>query len=340
MKEEEIRRRKALNRYQQLVAEDCRLLFGEGSQLLQVNCPACQSRQYNPEFTKVGFEYVTCARCQTLFARTRPSLASLNRFYNQSASTAYWVNHFFKPVAEARREKIFRPRARFIVDQFGWNREWLVGDVGAGFGIFLEELRNLWPASSYVAIEPSAEMADFCRNAGFQTECCALEDLKAYGGSFDVLTAFELLEHLYDPLLFLKKACDLLKPGGCLLLTTLNGEGFDIQVLWEKSKSIYPPCHLNFFNPGSLSLVLKAAGLEVEVLDTPGQLDWDIVEGIISATEDADVGKFWRLVARKGSERCKEDLQRWISEHRFSSHMRVLARKPENFERTGRPDAD
>jgi SAM-dependent methyltransferase len=329
MKEEDIRRRQALDHYLQLVAEDCRLWCGDREQFLQVNCPACNSQAYIPEFIKNGFEYVTCSGCRTLFARTRPPLTSLNQFYTQSASSTYWVNEFFKPVAQARREKIFRPRAQFIVERFGPNRKWLVGDIGAGFGLFLEELRKLWPGSSYIAIEPSTEMADICKRAGFRVEGCLLEDLKRYGGSFDLLTAFELMEHLYDPHLFLKTAYHLLKPGGWLLLTTLNGEGFDIQVLWEKSKSIYPPCHINFFNPDSLSLLLRSAGLTVIELDTPGKLDWDIVEGIISETDIA-AGRFWRLLAEKGSERCKKDLQKWISEYKFSSHLRVLARKMES----------
>jgi SAM-dependent methyltransferase len=332
MKENEIRRREALDRYQQLVAEDCRLLFGDGDQLIQVNCPACHSQTYVPEFTKSGFEYVTCGECQTLFARTRPSLANLKQFYIQSAATEYWVNEFFKPVAEVRREKIFRPRAQFIVDHFGSSREWLVGDVGAGFGLFLDELRKLWPASRYIAIEPSPEQADICKGFGFAVECCILEDLKGYEGCFNLLTAFELLEHLYDPSFFLKAAYRLLKPGGWLLLSTLNGKGFDIQVLWEKSKSIYPPCHINFFNPDSLSILLRSAGLAVEELATPGKLDWDIVEGMILET-DVEVGRFWRLLARKGNEGCKKDLQRWISEHKFSSHMRALARKAGSIEK-------
>lgn len=327
MKEKEIRRREALDQYQQLVAEDCRRMFGDGYQLIQVNCPACNSQTYVAEFMKGGFEYVTCGACQTLFARTWPPRASLNQFYSQSASSKYWVQEFFKPVAEARREKIFRPRARYIVDRFGSNREWLVGDIGAGFGLFLEELRKLWPASRYMAIEPSPELADICRSAGFRVECCPSEDLKGYDGSFDLLTAFELLEHLYDPHFFLKTAYHLLKPGGWLLLTTLNGEGFDIQVLWEKSKSIYPPCRINFFNPDSLALLLSSAGLTVEELDTPGKLDWDIVEGVL-AEADIELGRFWRLVARKGSASCKKDLQRWISEYKLSSHMQALARKP------------
>jgi SAM-dependent methyltransferase len=326
MKEEEIRSREALAHYQQLVAEDCRLMCGDRDQFIQVPCPACHSQAYTLEFIKTGFEYVTCGSCQTLYARTRPPLERLKQFYAHSASTKYWVNEFFKPMAQTRREKIFRPRAKFIVERFGPNQKWRVGDIGAGFGLFLEELRQLWPASSYIAIGPSLEMAGICQEAGFLVECCALEDLQGYAGRFDLLTAFELLEHLPDPQLFLKTACQLLKPGGWLLLTTLNGEGFDIQILWEQSKSIYPPCHINFFNPDSLSILLKSVGLIVEELDTPGKLDWDIVEGIISQT-DVDLGRFWRLLARKGNERCKQDLQQWIAKYKFSSHMQALAQK-------------
>jgi hypothetical protein len=113
------------------------------------------------------------------------------------------------------------------------------------------------------------------------------------------------------------------------LIELVQGEGFDIQVLWEKSQSIYPPCHINFFNPDSLSIVLRSVGLAVEELDTPGKLDWDIVERRMPET-DIEAGKFWRLLAQKGSDRCKADLQRWISEHKFSSHLWALARKTES----------
>ena len=69
-------------------------------------------------------------------------------------------------------------------------------------------------------------------------------------------------------------------------MTTLNGLGFDIQQLWEQSKSISPPHHLNFYNTKSISLLLESSGFEIVEIATPGKLDWDIVEGMIKDKEE------------------------------------------------------
>jgi len=326
MKEEDIRKRETFNQYLELVEKDVKKMFADKHQFLAIDCPACHSRNFEPQFEKLGFSYVLCRDCGTLFVNPRPPFKNLNEFYAKSESTTFWVEKFFKPVAEMRREKIFRPRAEFIKDRFSSNPVQVVGDIGAGFGIFLEELAKLWPEARMIAIEPSFDMVKICQEKGLKVMASALEDVEGWDNQFDLLTSFELFEHLYNPGRFLEKIRNLLRPGGYLLLTTLNSQGFDIQILWEKSKSIFPPQHLNFFNPDSISLLLKSKGFVVEEALTPGKLDWDIVEGMYK-NEGVNPGRFWELIAKKASLEAKDKLQTWISENGFSSHMRILAKK-------------
>jgi SAM-dependent methyltransferase len=325
MREEEIRKRDVFSRYLGLVEKDINRYFDPAS-FVGTACPACGAREYVPEFEKLGFRYCSCARCATLFVNPRPSFEAIRNFYSNSESTSFWVNSFFKPVAEVRREKIFKPRAEFVRDTLGPGTGLTVGDVGAGFGIFLEEMKKLLPDNKYVAIEPSTEMADICRKKGLSVECECLEDVSGLEGKFDVLSAFELAEHLLDPGAFFSKANALLKKGGKLYITTLNGMGFDILLLWEKSKSVAPPHHLNFFNPASLLIILERCGFEDVTVSTPGKLDWDIVEGMIK-NEGVKAGRFWDALARSDSRSCKDELQAWISKSGLSSHMMVVATK-------------
>ena len=325
MKEEEIRKREAFNRYLELVKKDAKKFFHHKS-FIRINCPACNKNNFTEEFEKYGFKYVTCKNCSTLFVNPRPHFNTLKDFYSDSPSTKFWVNKFFKPVAQIRRKKIFAPRAEYINKFLKKNKQLVIGDIGAGFGLFLEELRKYNSANRYIAIEPSQEMAKICSSKKLDVKCLCLEEIKGMEGSFNLLTAFELLEHLYDPVAFLKKAYSLLKPGGYLLLTTLNGLGFDIMLLWEKSKSIAAPQHLNFFNPESIKLLMRKIGFKIIEVQTPGKLDLDIVEQAIKK-DGVDLGIFWNFLAKEGSENSKIDLQGWISRNGLSSHMRILAKK-------------
>ena len=205
----------------------------------------------------------------------------------------------------------------------------VVGDIGAGYGLFLEELSKINPDVKSVAIEPSPEMAEICRAKDFEVLELIIEKIEGHDERFDFLCSFELFEHLHTPRSMIAAVFTLLKPGGSFLLTTLNGRGFDIQLMWEKSKSVFPPHHLNFCNPDSLSSLLENVGFEVVEAETPGVLDWDIVEGNLKK-EQFSSSRFWTLVAERSTDECKLELQSWITKNKLSSHMRILARKPFN----------
>ncbi len=326
MKEEEIRKRDVFDKYLELVEKDVNDFFNF-SLFEQVFCPACGSEDYQIEFVKLGFSYVLCRKCSTLFVNPRPPSFILDKFYSSSPSTEFWVKEFFMPVAEARREKVFRPRAeqisKLVKKPFGN----IIGDIGAGFGLFLEELKKLLPDNDYYAIEPSRLMVDILNMKGLKVIDKTFENMEGYNSFFDVLTAFELMEHIHNPGIFLKKVYTSLRPGGFFLLTTLNGKGFDILLLWEKSKSVSPPHHLNFFNPLSIKTLLEKIGFNEIEITTPGKLDWDIVEGMI-LRDGVDLGRFWNLIARELGIKEKMALQKWIAESNLSSHMMVIAKKP------------
>ena len=108
-----------------------------------------------------------------------------------------------------------------------------------------------------------------------------------------------------------------------MIFTTLNGKGFDIQVLWENSKSVYPPHHLNFFNPDSVGILLGKCGFEVLEITTPGRLDVDIVSNDLEHVND----RFIKTFLGSAGEREKDDLQKFLQKNNLSSHMMIVARK-------------
>lgn len=327
MKESDIRKRELVNEMLRLAKDDIGKFFSEKNLYKEVPCPACAGVSCHPEFIKEEFRYVLCDDCGTLYVNPRPSFGQLRQYYLNGASAKFFAEKFFPPVAESRRENIFRPRAKALAPLIKENRLISIGDIGAGFGIFCEELRHLFPDRALICIEPEATMADICRRKGFTVIEKTLEEIDATDQQFDFLTAFELMEHLHSPHAFIETVKTLLKPGGYFLFTTLSGEGFDLQLLWEQSKSIMPPYHINFLNPHAAATMVEQCGLECVEITTPGKLDVDILEQRYKE-EGVTPLRFWKLFFERVNEETRAAFQEMLVKNKLSSHMWVLARKP------------
>jgi len=325
LKEEEIRPQRIFDEYLRLAREDTKTYFSDAERV-NGNCPACEEVGI-PAFVKHRFTYETCPNCLSLYVNPRPVASAFSRYYTESPSAEFWSKSFYKETADARREKLWKPKVRLIyetLDQHDAGQHTLV-DIGGGFGLFAEEMRSLCGRSPII-IEPGPQLAEVCRKKSFPViqkflEQVVQEDLPAGPKAF---VSFELFEHLHDPSLFLKNLNSLMAPGDLFIFTTLSGSGVDIQVLWDDSKSVTPPHHLNFLNPWSIELLLGRLGFEGIEVTTPGRLDIDILANNHTAIKD----RFWRTFIAAASDSEKEDWQKLIAASGWSSHMMVVCCKP------------
>lgn len=326
MKEADIRPAALFDRYLALCRSDAKTFF-EPSEWEPVGCPACGA-DGTAAFVKHGFSYRACPECDTLFASPRPTAAALARYYTESPSAKFWATDFYRTTEDARRERMFRPRAQRVRElTAGAGDPDAVVDIGGGYGVFCEEIQKQLPAARVCAIEPSPALGAVCRAKGFTVVPAFLEqvsraDLPLDGGRA-VFTSFELFEHLHTPRLFLERCRALMRGEDTLVLTTLSGTGFDIQLLWERAKAVFPPHHLNFLNPWSIERLARDCGFDDVVVTTPGRLDVDIVKNDGSAS---GASRFLRTAARRAGEGAEAALQGWIQQHRLSSHMMMVAR--------------
>jgi hypothetical protein len=113
-----------------------------------------------------------------------------------------------------------------------------------------------------------------------------------------------------------------------VLISGLGVDGFDIQVLWEHSKSISPPHHINFMSVKGFEMLFEKAGfIDIDVL-TPGKLDVEIVsKALDSSLKLTEINRFAVLLNRRGST-TQNDFQKFLIKHRMSSHVWVFAKRP------------
>jgi len=87
-------------------------------------------------------------------------------------------------------------------------------------------------------------------------------DLAQRAGSFDVVTAIEVLEHIADPLATLRRIRSLLKPGGLFFYTTGNAEPYRANLL--KWRYVIPEIHVSLYEPETLRQALLLSGFRPE----------------------------------------------------------------------------
>jgi hypothetical protein len=325
LKEEEIRPQAIFDEYLKLAHVDTKAYF-ENAICESVKCPACNIKG-DHAFNKSGFDYELCSNCDTLYVSPRPVNEAFNRYYTEAPSVEYWATTFYKVTADARREKLWRPKAKLIqqaIKRFGTGNEKII-DIGGGYGIFAEEMKIL-SGNAVTVIEPGPHLANSCRDRKIDVVEKFLEDVKDSDlpDGRRAFVSFELFEHLHDPGLFLKQLSALMRSGDLFIFTTLSGTGLDIQALWEGSKSVSPPHHLNFLNPHSVKLLLERVGLLSLEVTTPGKLDIDILSNNYELIKD----RFLKTFVTYATDSEKEIWQQMISDSGWSSHMMICCQKP------------
>lgn len=321
MKEETIRPQEIFDGFLRLSVEDIPKFFPDGDRV-RLSCPACGGES-ELAFTKHGFGYEECVGCRTLFVNPRPPAAAFFNYYRNSESCKYWATTFYRATADARRQCLWKPKSRAVRDalkRLGCEDAAVI-DIGGGYGIFAEEY-NLLTGSNTVVIEPSADLAKVCRERNLDVIQDFLENVSPsqLPAGKKVFVSFELFEHLHEPAVFCEHLHRLMSPGDLFLFTTLSGTGLDIRVLWENSKSVSPPHHLNFFNPKSVSILLERIGFRTLEITTPGSLDVDILRNNKNLIRD----RFWKVFVETGSDGDFSSMQDLISKHGFSSHMMTI----------------
>jgi SAM-dependent methyltransferase len=310
-------------------ARDIKRLQARVDEFVNVPCPACGLNDNVPTLEKYNFAYVTCNKCHTLYMTPRPSPEVMDSYYSNSENYQYWAKYVFPASENARREKLHKPRLKQVWDycqRFNISPDILV-EVGPGFGTFLEVARQSKTFQRVIGIEPTPEMAQACRERGVEVIEKRIEDVTNEVQSATIVSAFEVIEHLFEPRLFLEQCRRLVKPGGLLVLTCPNGQGFDISLLGSLSWAIDPE-HVNLFNPTSLSLLVEQCGFDVLEVTTPGRLDAEFVRmAIQDGTFDISHDPFLKRILIDEWERLGWPFQQFLAENGLSSHMWLVACK-------------
>ena len=135
-------------------------------------------------------------------------------------------------------------------------------EVGCGKGAFASYLRDV----RYVGLETNAEAVAAGRAAGLDLRRDTVEDFSTrHGGQFDVVCAFQVLEHIVDPAAFLRACVACLRPGGLLMMGVPNAGAF--MGLQPDELLNMPPHHLSWWQGDVFRALAPGLGLDVVAIE-------------------------------------------------------------------------
>jgi 2-polyprenyl-3-methyl-5-hydroxy-6-metoxy-1,4-benzoquinol methylase len=135
-------------------------------------------------------------------------------------------------------------------------------DVGCSFGFFLDAARQRgW---SVEGIDISAYAADYARSRfNLSVQSVPVTEARFPDQAFDVITMWEVVEHLPSPVDALRHLSRFLRPGGMIVLGTPNVASYMATIQGKRWRNWEPPAHLLYFSPATMSRLIDRCNLKM-----------------------------------------------------------------------------
>jgi len=223
-------------------------------------CPICGAASVY-YCLKTPANYFRCPQCETIFQHPLPTVERMMKYADQE-----YAEGLYEEYVQARDLKYltFCKRMASIESRSQGTR---VVDIGCACGYFIEvALEHGFDAYgiefSSVAIASASEQV---RSRIIQQDVNQLDTKHRH--SFDLVTAFDVIEHTLEPIKFLVNSRSLLKSRGLLVITTPDVGHFLRRVMRSGWPMLQPFQHTVLFSSGSLRAALERGGYtDIEIL--------------------------------------------------------------------------
>ena len=220
------------------------------------NCILCGSCSIEKIKNYEKHHLVKCQSCKFVFCEPIPTSVELEKHYEN-----YGRNDYLSPLTVKRYHE--------ILDTFEpYRKTNKLIDVGCGIGYFLEEAKKRgWEV---YGTEYTEEAIEICSNKGISMQKGVLTPSNYHLESFDIITSFEVIEHINNPREELNNFYKLLRKGGLVYVTTPNFNSILRYRLKSEYNVICYPEHLSYYTPKTLNKVFIQSGFKTKKITTTG----------------------------------------------------------------------
>jgi SAM-dependent methyltransferase len=226
------------------------------------DCVVCGAPQPVPQFSRNGFDMVACRACGCLYVGQDAAAIDFDALYGQDYYTGGHDQVFSDYVGQAAARRAHARRKLWMLRHLPPRvpRRGRLLDVGCAAGFFLAEAQ---PHYEVQGVELSAWSSAWAREQlGLPVFTGTLQQAALPADHFDLITLWDVIEHVPDPVPLLAEAARVLKPGGQLVLTTGDWGSAYAQRHGRDWHLMTPPWHLTMFSRATLTKAAERAGLK------------------------------------------------------------------------------
>ncbi len=198
-------------------------------------------------------QIVDCLNCGYVYANPRWSEEELIQAYAAVEDEIYVTER-------AGRVLTFQKHLQHMEKWTGSGNGRSLLDIGAYIGVFVEEAQKSgWNA---LGVEPSDWAAEEAQKCGLNVIQGTQDSPQIRAQQYDVITMWDVIEHVDSPSEEMAKAYELLKPGGWLVLHTMDINSLTAKVMGSRWPW-FMDMHLHYFSQKSMKQMLEKNGYEV-----------------------------------------------------------------------------
>lgn len=208
------------------------------------------------QYTDGDMEIYQCRECNVIWHED--VTPDLKRYYE---STEYRENL----EGGSEEDRFYRLHDRETLEKFQYTgtdifRHKVVADIGCGCGAFLDFVAGV--ADRIIAVEPSEVYRNILNRKGYYTYPYVDTAVSDYGTGTDIVTSFDVIEHVEEPEAFLKSVFQLLKSGGKAIIGTPTDAPVMRRLLGKtyEKKLLFSTQHLWIFSEKSMKIMAERCG--------------------------------------------------------------------------------
>ncbi|MGE5329734.1 MAG: class I SAM-dependent methyltransferase [Deltaproteobacteria bacterium] len=265
-----------------------------------MNCSICNSQKCNSYLNlyddRYGFEgnflLFKCSNCKHKFLNANFSPEQITQLYTKYYPRANFDIDRYLPYKEVKGIKAW------LNGEYSSAFRWVpqnvsILDIGCGFGESLG-YHHSRGCDAY-GIEADENILKVAERFGYNIKVGVFEAEQYETDFFDYVTLDQVIEHVANPVEFLKDIATVLKPGGVVIISTPNSEGWGARIFGKYWINWHTPYHIQFFSIISIENVAKQAGLSLEKVKTITNSEWLFYQWIhlLTRPNEGQPSAFW-----------------------------------------------